>query len=119
MPNPVGLSVKAQEIIKAFEVVHQDPRTIGFLEEYKGQKWLPMDNILNGHVEAPEDYKDKLDPLCLFLNEHLIDSNGHHSKVFYELKTAGYSVRTGEWDAFGPLSAIMKCPFDDWFVSYG
>ena len=119
MPNPVGLSVKAQEVIKAFEIIHQDPRTADFLEDYEGQKWLHMDNILNGHVEAPEDYKDKLDPLCLTLNGNLINSNGQHSSVFYELKTAGYSVRTGERDAFGPLGAVIKCPFADWYVCYG
>lgn len=119
MPNLAGLSSKAQEVIQAFEVVHQDPRTVNFLEKYEGQKWLPLDNILNGHVEAPEDYKDKIDPLSLVLYANLINDDGQHSEVFYELRNAGYSLRTGERDSFGPLSSIIKCPFADWYVSYG
>jgi hypothetical protein len=114
-----GLSVKAQEILAVLKAVSGDPRTEGFLEEYKGRKWLPMCNILNDHLVAPDDYKVLLDKLSDVLHGHLINDKGGHSPVYYELKTAGFSLWVTERDSFGPLGCAIKSPYGEWSVSYG
>ena len=114
-----GLSVKAQEILAALKAASNDPRTEGFLEEYKGHKWLPMCNILNGHLDAPDDYKVLLDKLSDALHGNLINDKGWHSPVYYELKTAGFNLWVTERDSFGPLGCAITCPYSDWSVSYG
>ena len=79
-----GLSVKAQEILTVLKAVSGDPRTEGFLEEYKGRKWLPMCNILNGHLVAPDEYKVLLDKLSSLVIKDIldvcvsIDPSGHY-----------------------------------------
>ena len=40
-----GLSVKAQEILTVLKAVSGDPRTEGFLEEYKGPTFMWLFNI--------------------------------------------------------------------------
>lgn len=114
-----GLSVKAQEILAALKAVSVDPRTESFLEEYKGRKWLPMCNILNGHLDAPDDYKVLLDKLSDVLHGHLINDKGGHSPVYYELKETGFNLWVTERDSFGPLGCAIICPYSDWSVSYG
>ena len=117
--SKAGLSVKGQEILAVLKAVSDDPRTEGFLEEHKGRKWLPMCNILNGHLVAPDDYKVLLDKLSDALHGHLINDKGGHSPVYYELKTAGFSLWVTEQDSFGPLGSAIKSPYVEWSVSYG
>ena len=115
----MNLSTQAQEILDILKDLAEDQRTSSFIEEYDGVNWLSMTNVLNGHVEAPDDYKEKLDILSDKLNGYLITPDGHHSKIYYELRRAGYRLRTGESDSFGPLSAVIVCPYADWSVCYG
>ena len=117
--SKTGLSVKAQEILKALKDVSSDERTEGFLKQYKGKGWLPMDNILNGHLEAPEDYKVLLEKLSVALNDNLINPKGGNSDTYYELKEAGFRLWVTERDSFGPLGCAITCPYSDWSVSYG
>ena len=117
--SKTGLSVKAKEILKAIKDVNSDSRTEGFLEKYKGRKWLPMDNILNGHLEAPEDYKVLLEKLSAALYANLINPKGGNSSTYYELKEAGFKLWVTERDSFGPLGCAITCPYSDWSVSYG
>ena len=114
-----GLSVKAQEVLKALKDVSGDERTQGFLEKYKGRKWLPMDNILNGHLEAPEDYKVLLEKLSDALHDNLINPKGGNSSTYRELKIAGFKLWVTERDSFGPLSCAITCPYSEWNVGYG
>ena len=117
--SKTGLSVKAQEVLKALKEVSDDERTQGFLEEYKGRKWLPVDNIINGHQEAPEDYKVMLEKLSDTLHGNLISPKGGNSNTYYELKVAGFGLWVTEKDSFGPLGCAITCPYEDWSVSYG
>lgn len=117
--SKTGLSVKAQEVLKALKEVSDDERTQGFLEEYKGRRWLPMDNILNGHLEAPEDYKVLLEKLSGALHGNLINSKGGNSNTYHELKIAGFKLWVTEGNGFGPLGCAITCPYEDWSVSYG
>lgn len=114
-----GLSVKAQEILAALKAVSSDPRTESFLEEYEGKRWLPVDNILNGHLDAPDDYKALLDKLSIALHGNLISTKGGNSNIYYELKAAGFKLWVTERDSFGPLGCAITCPYADWSVSYG
>lgn len=114
-----GLSVKAQEILAALKAVSVDPRTESFLEEYKGRKWLPMCNMLNGHLDAPDDYKVLLEKLSDALHGNLISPKGGNSNTYHELKVAGFKLWVTERDSFGPLGCAITCPYSDWSVSYG
>lgn len=118
-----SLSQPAQEILALLESVRVHPDTEKHLEADErptARKWLPMDNILNGHVEGvADDYKALMDKLHSALNGHLISPKGGHSDIYYELKKAGYNLRTGEQDSFGPLSAVVVCPNGEWQVCYG
>ena len=78
-----------------------------------------MDNILNGHLEAPEDYKVLLEKLSVALHDNLISTKGGNSNIYYELKTAGFKLWVTERDSFGPLGCAITCPYKDWSVSYG
>lgn len=116
----MNLSKQAQEVLTILEEVRVHPLTETLLEEYEGRRYLQMDNICNGHVEnVPQEYTD----LMLRLNEtlcgNLITNQGQHSGTFYELRKAGYSLRTGEQDSFGPLSSVISCPNGNWVVCYG
>jgi hypothetical protein len=117
--SKAGLSVKAEEVLKALKELSDDERTQGFLEEYEGRRWLPVDNILNGYQEAPEDYKVLLEKLSLALHGNLISSKGGNSSTYYELKEAGFKIWVTERDSFGPLGCAITCPYEDWSVSYG
>ncbi len=117
--SKTGLSVKAQEVLKTLKEVSDDERTEGFLEEYEGRKWLPVDNILNGHQEAPEDYKVLLEKLSDALHGNLISPKGGNSNTYHELKVAGFKLWVTERDSFGPLGCAITCPYADWSVSYG
>ena len=113
------MSVKAQEVLKALKEVSDDERTEGFLEQYEGKRWLPMCNILNGHLDAPDDYKVLLDKLSDVLHGHLINDEGGNSDTYYELKEVGFNLWVTERDSFGPLGCAITCPYSDWSVSYG
>ena len=114
------LSKEAQEVIDIINEVKQSPNINKYLEEYEGEKYLPMDNILNGHVEnVDEEFIKLMDKLSLVLNGNLITNQGQHSSVFYELKRAGYNFRTGEKDSFGPLTSVYYDRDQDWTVCYG
>ena len=117
--SKAGLSVKAEEVLKALKEVSSDSRTEGFLEQYEGKRWLPVDNILNGHLEAPEDYKVLLEKLSGALYDNLISTKGGNSSTYYELKEAGFKLWVTERDSFGPLGCAITCPYSDWSVSYG
>lgn len=117
--SKAGLSVKAEEVLKALKELSDDERTQGFLEEYEGRRWLPVDNILNGYQEAPEDYKVLLEKLSLALHGNLFSSKGGNSSTYYELKEAGFKIWVTERDSFGPLGCAITCPYEDWSVSYG
>lgn len=114
------MSSKAQEVIAIIEEVQAHPETEHHLEggENGGRKWLSMCNINNGHNEASPEFKALMFRLSSALNGHLVDA-GQHSNVYYELKKAGYSLRTGESDSFGPLSAVLTAPNNEWQVCYG
>jgi hypothetical protein len=130
-PEPIGretipvakppLSSKASEILAIMEEVRLHPDTATHLsdEEGNGRQWLPMCNINNGHVEASEEYQALMSKLSDALNTNLITNDGQHSDVYYELHKAGYRLRVGEKDSFGPLSVVFTCPNDTWQVCYG
>lgn len=115
-----SLSGQAQEVLDVLEKVRVHPETEQHLESFgRGMKWLPMDNIVNGHNKATEEYTKLMEELSTSLNELLINSKGQHSNVFYELKNAGHNLQTGEADSSGPLSGIVVCPNANWRVCYG
>lgn len=121
LTKPV-LSGCAQAILDTLERIRVHPDTAKYLEadERGGASWLPMDNICNGHVEGvSEEYMTLMENLSSALDTYLINPQGGHSHTFYELKGAGYNLRTGEKDSFGPLSAVIHCPNGDWRVCYG
>lgn len=110
-----------QPLFDAVEKINNYPDLHKFLEVAEGsnQKWLPMCNILNEHIEAPEDFKNLLNDLSDQLHGLLIDSNGQHSDLFFCLRNFDYHSRTGERDSFGPLSSVFSPPNRPWYVCYG
>lgn len=111
-----------ERLLVLFEIIaaiqdHSDLPEI--LEEYDGVKWLPMSNIVNGHIEADPQLTELLDRLSEFLGAELITNDGHHSDLFYDLREYGYMTRTGESDSYGPLSSVLSPPGRPWRVSYG
>lgn len=116
----MSLSKKAQEILGLLEKVRMYPCTIKYIEEYEGSKSLPIDNILNGHIECDsEEYKTLLTDLYTIIDEYLITEKGHNSKVYYELKNAGHTLVVLEQDSFGPLACGIKIPNSEWWIYYG
>lgn len=118
MSKPI--SEKAQEVINIIEEVRLNPETESLLEEDNcGIKWLPMDNICNDWVKTTEAYKELMIKLNNIICGNLITNEGRNSDVFYELKAAGYSVRTEESDSFGPLTSSIECKEAGWRICYG
>lgn len=117
----MNLSKQAQEVLSILEEVRTSPLTAKYICETDDDgSWLEMTNICNGHVEnVPQDYVDLMCKLSMTLNGVLIDNRGQHSAIFYELRKAGYSLRTGESDSFGPLSSVVTIPGTNWKVCYG
>lgn len=114
------LSTKAQEVIDILEKVSLCKELENFVEIDENMvEWLPVDNMLNGWVEGVSDeVKTLLSEVSDVLNGNLIGERGH-SKTYYELKNAGYSLRTAESDSFGPLTAVIKVPNTNWSICYG
>lgn len=114
------LSIKAKEVIDVLEKISLCDELKNFIEVGEnGAEWLPVDNILNGWVEGvSEEAKALLSEVSDVLNGNLIGDRGH-SETYYELKKAGYSLRTGESDLWGPLSAVIKVPNTNWSICYG
>lgn len=114
------LSKEAQEVLDVLEELRVHPSTEKYIEEHEGDKNLPIDNILNGHVECnEEEYKALLDKAHLVIHGVLISERGGNSFQYYELKKAGHSLWVTESDSFGPLGCAIKCPNADWCVYYG
>lgn len=114
------LSQQAAEVVALMTEVQNHKDIARYLndDEGNGRKWLQMCNINNGHDEATPDFLELMGKLSSALNGYLIDG-GQHSNVYYELIKAGYRLRTGESDSFGPLSAVMVSPNGEWQVCYG
>ena len=114
------LSQKALEIVALMQEVQAHAETSQHLndDEGNGRKWLQMCNVNNGHDEASPEFTELMGKLSSALNGYLIDG-GQHSEVYYELIKAGYRLRTGESDSFGPLSAVFTSPNGEWQVCYG
>lgn len=114
------LSKEAQEVIDVLEKLRVHPSTEKYIEEHEGDKNLPIDNILNGHVECDdEEYKNLLDNAHLIIHGVLISNKGDNSFQYYELKKAGYTLWITEQDSFGPLNCAIKIPKTDWCIYYG
>ncbi len=115
------LSKEAQEVLDALEALRVHPSTEKYIEECEdGSKNLPIDNILNEHVECnEEEYKALLDKAHLIIHGVLISNQGGNSNFYYELKRAGYVLRVEESDGFGPLICGIKVPKTDWWIYYG
>lgn len=113
------LSKNAQEVLDVLLEVKNNPLTPSFIVRVETSDWLEASNITNGHIEAPADYVSLMDKLMSTLDGNLIDSKGQHSDVFYELRRAGYRLRTGESDSFGPLTAVIVIPETEWNICYG
>lgn len=118
----MSLSGTAQLVLHALEQIRVHPDTAQYLQpdDRGGLKWLPMDNICNGHVDGVSDeYMALMEELSSVLDMYMISTQGGHSYTFYELQKAGHTLYTGEKDSFGPLSAVIHCPNGDWRVCYG
>jgi hypothetical protein len=114
------LSNKAKEVISVLEKVSLCKELENFIDvDEEGTEWLPVTNILNGWVEGvSEETKALLSEVSDVLDSNLIGERGH-SETYYELKNAGYSLRTGESDTWGPLSAVIIVPNTNWNICYG
>jgi hypothetical protein len=114
------LSVNAKEVLEVLEEVRVHPSTEKYLEDCEDSKHLPVDNILNEHIECDsEEYKALLKRLHLIIHGNLISSKGGNSKTYYKLKNAGYTLRIVESDSWGPLVCGIKVPNSDWWIYYG
>lgn len=88
-------------------------------DEDTDTRWLPMDNIANGFVDVPEDFKVLMEELAGELGDLMITSDGQHSKAFYAVRQYGFKTRTGERDSFGPLTSVFVDRLSKWQVCYG
>lgn len=113
------LSKSAQEVLNVLLEVKNNPLTPNYIAQAEDRGWLEAGNIVNGHVQAPAEYVLLMEKLMSTLDGNLIDSEGQHSDVFYELRRAGYRLRTGESDSFGPLSSVITIPDTEWNICYG
>lgn len=48
-----------------------------------------------------------------FLDQHFIDPKGQCSRLFYDVKQAGFRTRITERDSFGPLGSCVMIPMLD------
>lgn len=104
---------------KTFGEINTHPKIDSLLEEYEGNKYLPCSNILNEHVEAPDDFKVLMSLLMHLLEGCLISSEGQHSDYYFKIQKNGYSARVTERDSFGPLGCAVRKHDMDWTVCYG
>lgn len=114
------LSEKAQEVMNIINKVKQHPDIEKYIKEYEGERYLEMENILNGHTECNDKvFKKLLEELFYVLYDNLITLQGQSSSVYYELKNAGYGFKILEKDSFGPLISGYYDKDQDWTVAYG
>ena len=114
------LSTNAKNVLAKLEEVRQHAYTEKFVTDHGDGEWVEAMNAANGwHPEIPEEFEALMISLSEVLCGELISQSGQHSPVFYELKRAGYRLRTGESDSFGPLSSVIVIPGTNWSICYG
>lgn len=114
------LSKEAQKVIDVLEKLRLHQTTIKYIEDYDGDKSLPIGNILNEHIDCDdEDFKNLLRDVHCTIHSVLISDKGGNSRFYYELKESGYKLWVAEKDCFGPLVCGIRCPNTDWDIYYG
>lgn len=109
--DKIAIAAKIDEYVATINA-HPDLEKEIYTDE-KGKRWLNTNND-TGTTLGPV-----IEQFMYYLSAQLIDSQGQHGEMFYEMKRCGYRTETGERDSFGPLSSILTPPDRAWSISYG
>lgn len=91
------------------------------LKEYPNLKsYQDEDGFFDSQLfPQPKDLEELIDELSHHMAEIFIDSQGQHSRTYYEAKRAGYRLRVTEQDSFGPLGVLYTEKDNSFMVGYG
>lgn len=84
----------------------------------------PNDDALYVNIEATYELPES-DPMNQSINAlmtftgGLINNEGQHSYLYYELKRLGVRAVVTERDSFGPLGVKIQPPNTNWWLCYG
>jgi oligoribonuclease NrnB/cAMP/cGMP phosphodiesterase (DHH superfamily) len=83
------------------------------------QRWLPVDNYINGHNYTTQEFLFLLKRFYMCYHGLFISEVGQTTEAFYQAQKLGYKNKVEERDRFSPLCCSFIIPGTDFKIAYG